>query len=648
MEKIKKMEQLISIIEEHNKNYYVYDNPTISDKEYDALYDELVDLENETKIVLPYSHTLRVGNNIIDDFKKFVHKSDLYSLAKCNTFDQLEKFFNDINLVSPTSEFSLEYKYDGLSVVCEYENGILVRAGSRGNGKIGEDITAQIKTIKNIPLRISYKGDLIVQGEVLMTKSAFKKYNLQNDEKLKNPRNAAAGSVRNLDPKVTASRNLSAYFYNILNPLEDVNTQNDINNFLISQNFETGNFFHIVKSFDEIKNHINEVDKYKSKLDILIDGMVLKLNNLSPRLDLGHTAKHPKWAIAYKFEAEEVTTKLLDIIWQVGRTGKITPIADLEPVELAGATISRATLNNLNDIYRKQIMMPCRVFLQRSNEVIPKVTTVAETYPYSEIVTPLKYCPSCNTELITIGANQFCTNKTDCKEQIIARLAHFASRDAMNIEDFSEKTINILYIEKNLRKWHHIYKLKLEDLINLPLFKDKKAQNTINSINNSKNIEFANFIYALGIPNIGKKSAMILSRKFNSFENLINAEIEDMSNIYDFGSIMAESVYLFFREKQVIDDINKLFDFGVKIIYNNNVAESKITGKKIVLTGTLENITRAELSKKLTDLGANVVSSVSKNTDFVIVGKDAGSKFDKAKLLNIDIIYENDLENLFK
>lgn len=647
MDKFERMKWLVQELNKHNKNYYVYDNPTISDAEYDALYYELVDLEKELGQILSNSPTKRVGDHVLEGFNKHKHEVPLYSLNKVRDYEDLNKWFNDMKKLANNQNlsFSIEYKYDGLKVVIEYENGKYKQATTRGNGTIGEDVTLQVKTIQSVPLTIPFKGKLLVAGECMMTNSSFKEYNKTAEIPLKNPRNGVAGAVRNLDPKETEKRKLDYFCYDIL-LIDGVTfkTQQEMNNFIKEQGFKTDNYFKIVTSSTDAQNEINKVDKIKDELDTMIDGMVIKVNDCQIRDDVGYTNKFPKWAMAWKFKAIELSTKLIDVVWQVGRTGKITPIAILEPIELSGATVSRATLNNTQDIERKQVSINSRIFVRRSNEVIPEVMGLAETSKNSIPIIAPNYCPSCNNELTRIGPNLFCTNHKGCFEQIVDRLTHFVSRDAFNIEGLSEKTIKILNEKFNVSYPYQLFEIKAEQLVGLEGFKDKKINNLIESIEKSKKIDWSNFIFSLCIMNIGKKSAFVLSKKFKDLEELKNADIETLTNIEDVGEIVASSIVEYFKDEDNINNIQKLFNLGVEINKDTTIIHNSVfTNKTVVLTGSLSNFTRPDLTKILLSMGANVTSSVSKKTDIVIVGTDAGSKLDKAKELNVCIIDENEL-----
>ncbi len=651
MNEQERMKQLIELINKYNYEYYVLAKPSVSDIEYDRLLDELFALEKSTGVVLDNSPTHKVGSEPISKFNKVTHTNRLYSLEKSQSVTEIEDWIARNNRLSHFNpEYTCEYKFDGLTIVVIYKEGKLVQALTRGNGIIGEDVTEQVKTIRTVPLTIPFNGYVEVHGEAIMLLSVLDKLNRELQVPLKNARNASAGAVRNLDPKVTASRRLDFMAYDI-NHIEGktFNTQIEVNTFLRDNGFKVADILSVVHNIQDMQNIINKINNSKNKLDFLIDGLVFKLNDINARDELGYTDRFPRWAIAYKFEAEEITTILEDVVWQVGRTGKVTPIALLEPVELAGATVSRATLNNYNDIIKKDISINSRIFVRRSNEVIPEVIGLAEKNEESKNIIPPTLCPSCNHELVEIGANLFCTNHTGCYEQIIERLTHFVSRDAMNIDGLSVQTLKQLHESKGLSEPYQLYEIVENDLVNLEGFKDKKINNLLNSIENSKSVEWSNFIFALGILNIGKKTAFVLSKKYTSLDKLIDAKLEDLIDIADIGEIVANSIVEYFKDKSNIDNINKLLELGVTINYPNIRVESNFfTGKKIVLTGALDNFSRGDLTKKLQDLGADVVSSVSKNTDLVIAGNDAGSKLAKAQSLNIDIINEEKLLELLE
>ena len=644
MDKMERMKFLIEEINKHNYNYYVLDNPTISDKEYDKLYYELVDLEKELGVVLPASPTQRVGGEILDKFQKHRHEVRLYSMNKVRDFDDLGKFMSDMAKYQKNPTFSLEYKFDGLTVVVEYDKGEFVRATTRGNGEIGEDVSLQVKTIKSVPLTIPFKNRLIVQGEGMMTQKAFKKYNKTALEPLKNPRNGVAGAIRNLDTKETAKRNLDWFCYSILlSENKNFSSQEEMHNFLIENGFLVGDYFKIISTLKEAEDEIERIDKIKDKLDVMIDGMVIKLNETKHREEIGYTNKFPKWAMAFKFEALETSTLLKDVIWQVGRTGKVSPTAILEPVELAGATIRRATLNNIEDIRKKNVYINSRVFIRRSNEVIPEVLGLAEKYENSIVIEEPKVCPCCHSPLVKKGPLLYCKNRDGCKEQIISRLTHFVEREAFNIEGLSEKTLWQCHQKLGVSEFSDLYKLKEEDLLKLDNFKDKKTKNIINSINNSKNVDFYRFIYALGISEVGIKTAKDLAKKFVNYENLKKATREELLEVEDIGEIIADNILEYFQDEENLKEIDRLFEAGVVINESNIVIGEKLKGLTFVLTGTLPNYTRPEMSELIEKNGGKVASSVSKNTSFVLAGEEAGSKLDKAKTLGVKIINENEM-----
>lgn len=643
-DKMSRMTELISLIKKYNYAYYTLDAPLISDKQYDDLYYELVALEKELGVTLDDSPTKQVGDVVLDKFVKVKHEKKLYSLNKANTKEELSSWYNDM-VKFGAKKFSVEYKYDGLRVVARYENGLLKNCATRGNGLVGEDITAQVKTIKNVPQIIPYQGKVTVMGEVLMRLSVLEEYNKKSDEPFKNARNAAAGALRNLDTSVTASRNLDAFMYDLLLRSEPIATQTEANNFLKDNGFDTFDFYNLVSSFDDIWSLIEKVDKIKSDLDILIDGMVIKVDDYQVREKVGYTEKFPKWAIAYKFEAVEMTSKVKDIVWQVGRTGKLTPVCEIEPIELAGATVSRATLNNYDDIIRKDVAIGSTVFVRRSNEVIPEILGVAEHFEGSVKIDKPTNCPCCGSELKYDDVNIYCTNYY-CKERTIARISHFVSKNAMNIENLSEKTIENMYDTLGLKSVDELYTLTSDDLSKLIAFKDKKTAKILEAIEKSKSVDLGNFIYALSINGVGQKTAKDIASTFGSLEAIMNANIESLIAIKDVGEIIAGNVIEFFKNEQNIALIQRLLDCGVSI--NSSVGltieGSIFDGKTVVLTGTLDNISRDEASEYLERLGAKVTSSVSKKTDFVLAGENAGSKLAKAENLGVKIIGLDDLK----
>ncbi|MBS4534715.1 NAD-dependent DNA ligase LigA [Clostridium sp. D2Q-14] len=663
MKDMERMKELVEIINELNYYYYTLDNPKVSDKEYDELYDELVRLEDKTGEVLFNSPTQRVGGEVLDKFQKHIHLSPLWSLDKSQSFGELrdwenrvKRMINDYNNSHegklPDPKYVMEYKFDGLTINLTYNNGKLIQGATRGNGVIGEAILPQIKTIKSIPLTIPYKGRMEIQGEGLMPISVLEEYNKTADEPLKNARNAAAGALRNLNPKVTAKRNLIGYFYN-LGYKEDLefHTHLEMLEFIKKNRLLVNDYIKIFDNVDDMIEEIERVDERRHILDVLTDGLVIKIDDMKTREVLGYTQKFPRWAIAYKFKAEEVTTELKDIKWNVGRTGKVTPSAILEPVDIGGVTVRRATLNNWDDIQRKNVALGCRVWIRRSNDVIPEIMGIVEDSceDREEIQRP-EECPACGTELIQDGVHMFCPNSMSCKPQLVSRIEHFASRDAMNIEGFSEKTAEQLFEELNLKELPEIYNLKYDDLIELDRFGEKKTKNLLNAIEDSKNCNLSQFIYALGIPNVGRKTASDLANNFKSTDKLKEAKHEELIAIPDIGDIVAEGIIEFFSDEEIIKKIDKLFELGVKPHHESeDIVENTIfTDKKVVITGSIEGFSRKEIKSIIEKMGGRITGSVSKNTDFVIVGEDPGSKYDKAGELGIEIIESDRFKDIIE
>ena len=641
MDKIERMKELTARLNKYAYQYYVLDEPTVSDKEYDELYNELLLLEKETGTTLPDSPTRKIGGDPIKEFKPHTHLKKLYSLDKCNSFEELREWDAKIKKLAPDVIYTLEYKLDGLTLSLTYENGYYKGAATRGNGETGEDVTAQVSTIKSIPLSVPYKGTFEAQGEGIMRLSALKKYNESAAEPLKNARNGVAGAIRNLDPKVTAARNLDIIFYNV-NYIEgkDIDSQRDSIAFLKENGFKTEMLF-VSGNMEEIIGRINSVDR--KALDFLIDGMVIKVDDMRLRERLGYTDKFPRWAMAYKFEAEETTTVLKDVVWNVGRTGKLTPLAVLEPVELCGATVSRATLNNYGDIVRKKVKKGSRVFVRRSNDVIPEILGVAEDNGGSEIVKP-EVCPACGTLLVESGALLYCPNENGCPPQITGRIEHFVSKDCMDIRGISEKSVAQLYEKLGVRSVTDLYYLKAEDVAGLEGYKDKKIENFISSVEKSKSVPLDRFINALGIENVGKKTARDLALRFKSISALMNADRETLLEIEDIGEIVADSIMSYFGKHGAL--IEKFREIGIDPKIERQDAAGVFSGKKFVLTGTLPSYTRAEATKLIESAGGEVMSSVSKETDFVLAGDNAGSKLEKARQKGIKIISEKEFISL--
>lgn len=636
------MRKLVDKLNEYAYKYYVLDEPVVADAEYDALYDKLVEMEKSSGTVLEDSPTRRVGGNPLSRFESVTHLGRLYSLDKCQTKQAMTAWLDKLSDTDEIPACSVEYKFDGLTINLTYREGKLVRAATRGNGITGEDVTAQVMTIKCVPLTIDYKGAIEVQGEGIMRLSALESYNANPDVvPLKNARNAAAGAIRNLDPKETAKRNLEVICYNV-NYVEGTRFSrgSEMIDFLKRNKFKTSSYYLLTKSKTEVLKALEDIAKQRDSLDFLIDGAVVKIDDAAIREELGYTEKFPRWAVAFKFEAQEATTVLKDVIWQVSRTGKLNPLAVLEPVDLAGVTVSRATLNNYNEIKRKGIKIGSRVFVRRSNDVIPEITGVAEdTKDSREIEAPV-VCPACGSPVEWSGAFVKCTNKDNCETALISRFAHFVGREAMDIEGLSEKTLELLYSEGKIKRYADLYTLCADDLVGIEGFKDKKIANIIGAIEKSKDTTLSRFLFAIGIPNIGKKAAGQLADKFGTLENVMNASKEQLLSIDDFGEIMANDVMNFWKKQSNADDVRDLLEKGVTL----RCEEKKtgvFSGKKVVLTGSLTAFPRSKAKQLIEERGGEVADSVSKNVNLVIAGAEAGSKLQKAQKLGIEIIDED-------
>ncbi|MBE5733066.1 MAG: NAD-dependent DNA ligase LigA [Clostridiales bacterium] len=640
---MERMRELVELLNKYAYQYYVLDEPTVSDVQYDALYNELLALEKESGTVLPDSPTKKIGGDPIKAFTPHTHINKLYSLDKCNSFDELRAWDTKLRQIRSDITYTVEYKLDGLTLCLTYKDGLLHCASTRGNGEVGEDVTAQVLTVKSIPSRIPYKKTVEVQGEGIMRLSAFNKYNETASEPLKNARNGVAGAIRNLDPKVTASRNLDVIFYNV-NYLEEgyIPSQEENIKFLKDNFFKTEKLF-VSSSMDEIIEYVSSINR--QSLDFLIDGMVIKVNSVPLREELGYTEKFPRWAMAYKFEAEETSTKLLDVEWNVGRTGKLTPLAILEPVELCGVTVKRATLNNYGDITRKKVKIGSNVFIRRSNDVIPEILGVAEDFEDSKQILPPTHCPSCGSELFKDGAHIFCPNEENCLPQIIGRLEHFCSKDCMDIRGISQSTITQLVNVFNIKESTDLYRLTKEQIATLEGFKDKKTENFIASVEKSKSVALPAFINALGIENVGKKVAKDLAERFKSIDALSKATKEELIAMDEVGEIMADGIIRYFANHTFLIDEFKAIGIN-PIMQEKTKSEGVFSSLKVVLTGTLSTFTRSQASKEIEARGGEVTSSVTKLTDLVIVGEDAGSKKAKAEKLGVKTISEQEFLKL--
>ncbi len=645
MDNFSRMKELVELLNKYASLYYEQDAPIVSDAEYDALYDELRHLEDSEGYSLKNSPTHRVGGAPQKKFEQTKHLLRLYSLDKCQSIEEFYEWCNRTEkVINPLPELTAEYKFDGLTLNLLYNDGKLVQATTRGDGTTGEIVTAQVRTISKLPKEIQYKGKIEIQGEGILRLSAFNKYNETAIEPLKNARNGVAGAIRNLNPAITAERNLSFFAYNIGYTEERFASQKDIRQFLIEQGFETEGDFAVVKSFEQIENYIKKAEEKREGLDYLIDGLVFKVNNLSYRDELGYTEKFPKWAIAYKFKADEMTTVLKDVVWQVSRSAKLNPLAILEPVDIGGVTVKKATLNNYGDILRKNVKIGDRVFIRRSNDVIPEIMGVAETFENSSVIEKPVVCPACGAPVKEVGAFLYCTGE-HCAPQVISALDHFASKDAMDIEGFSEKTAEQFYNEIGLRTVVNLMRLAPEDMYGLEGFGAKKISNLISSIDKSKNTTADRFLYALGAPGIGKKTAKDLIKKFRTFDALMNATEDELSLVDGVGDILAKNLFEFFDNADNRAMIANLFEAGV-ILEDNEEIQGVFTGLKFVLTGSLPTLKRGEATKLIEENGGEVASSVSKTVDIVLAGDDAGSKLEKAQKLGLKIIDEEEFRKM--
>ena len=633
--------ELTDLLNRYAHEYYVLDAPTVSDKEYDALYDELCAIEKASGVVFDDSPTRRVGGEPIKAFERHTHIERLYSLDKAVTEEGLSSFLEKANKAAGREvACAVEYKFDGLTVCLTYEGGKFVRATTRGNGIVGEDVTAQVLTIRSFPLVIPYMGTLEVRGEAIIRLSVLEEYNAAAEEPLKNARNAVAGAIRNLDPKVTERRRPEIYFYDVNyqsegKPLSQV----EAHAFLIEQGFKVFPYFRVCETAAETIAAVQEIERERKHLDVLMDGAVIKVNDASVREELGATDKFPRWALAYKFEAEEVTTILQDVVWQVGRTGKLTPLALLEPVELAGVTVSKATLNNYGDILRKDVKIGSRVLVRRSNEVIPEILGTTEHYPHSQAVEKPTYCPYCGSEAKENGAHLFCTNAS-CEPRVAAKLSHFAGKNAMDIEGFSESTALQLIREKGVQNFSDLYRLTKEDLADLEGFKDKKIGNLLSAIDKSKQVKLDAFIFAIGVDGIGRVAAKDLAKRFASLEALQKATVEELVALENIGEITAQNIVAYFADESNLTELENLLALGVAPSWQEEEKEGVFLGQNVVLTGTLERFKRSEAQKIIEAQGGVCQSSVTQKTTLVIAGAEAGSKLEKARKLGIQVIDE--------
>lgn len=647
-----RIRELVDKLNEYSKAYYVLDAPKISDKEYDELYDELLRLEEQSGIILPDSPTQRVGGDPLPCFEPHTHIHRLWSLDKVRTREDLIDWGRRVERIAesqqlPRVKYALEYKFDGLTINLTYEGGRLITGATRGNGIVGEDITPQIKTIRTVPLTIPFKGKMEVQGECYMKLSVLDEINKTTDEKLKNARNAAAGALRNLDPRITAKRRLDCYCYNVgYIEGKKLETQDEMLGFLRENGFTVSDYLVFCDDIETVCNEIDKAEESRPHLDFLIDGMVVKVRDFATREALGATEKFPRWAMAFKFAAEETTTTVRDITWEVGRTGKLTPRASFDPVELAGATIRHATLNNFDDIQRKRVGIGSRVFIRRSNDVIPEILSAVEgDVPERQVEKPT-VCPACGAHVEHRGVHLYCTNSLSCAPQIAGRLAHYASRDAMDIDTFSEKTAALFVEELKLKSIPDLYDLGPQDYMGLQGFGERRINNLMAAIERSKDCTLGAFIFAIGIPNVGAKTAKDLARRFGTIEALRSATVEQLTEVPDVGEIVARSIVEFFADPSIATQVDRLLAHGVKPRPEEVQQDSPISGKTIVVTGTLEKLDRRQAEALIESLGGKTAGSVSKKTDYVLAGESAGSKLTKARELGVRVLNEQEFFEL--
>ena len=648
------MSELVSLLNRYAHEYYTKDAPSVSDSEYDQLYRELVSLEEQyPNEILPESPTHRVGGKVLDGFEKYQHQYPLYSLQDAFSRAELVAFDERVRKEFPDASYLCELKIDGLSISLAYENGILVAGATRGDGSIGENITENLKRVKDIPLTLPEPLTITVRGECYMPKASFDAVNQLRQEngeaEFANPRNAAAGTLRQLDTAVVAKRNLATFLYQEANPTTEA-TQEDVLEKLSQLGFSVNEKRVLASTIDQVWDFIEKVGQERDKLPYEIDGIVIKVNLLAAQEELGFTVKAPKWAIAYKFPAEEKEAQLLSVDWTVGRTGVVTPTANLTPVQLAGTTVSRATLHNVDYIREKDIRKDDTVIVYKAGDIIPAVLRVVESKRVSdEHLDVPSQCPSCQSDLLHFEDEVAlrCINPL-CPAQIMEGLAHFASRDAMNISGLGPAVVEKLFAKDLVRDVAGIYRLSIEDLLQLENFKEKSANKLYNAIQASKSNSAEKLLFGLGIRHVGSKASRILLEKFHDIPSLAQAEQEEIASIDSLGMVIAKSLHSYFAQEGTQILLKELEEAGVNLAYLGEkvAADAVLSGKTVVLTGKLETLTRTQAKEKLLRLGANVAGSVSKKTDLVIAGVDAGSKLAKAQELGIEIQDEAWLEQL--
>ena len=649
-----RMKELVELLNRYATEYYTSDNPSVSDSEYDRLYRELVELEKaHPEQVLPDSPTHRVGGKILDGFEKYNHQYPLYSLQDAFSREELDAFDARVRKELDDVTYICELKIDGLSISLTYEQGIFVAGATRGDGSIGENITENRKRVKDIPLSLPEKLDITVRGECYMPRASFDQVNQTRQEngepEFANPRNAAAGTLRQLDTGVVAKRNLATFLYQEASP-STRDSQEKVLNHLEQLGFVVNPRRLLAHSMDEVWEFIQEVGQERDQLPYDIDGVVIKVNDLAGQEQLGFTVKAPKWAVAYKFPAEEKEAKLLSVDWTVGRTGVVTPTANLTSVQLAGTTVSRATLHNVDYIAEKDIRKDDTVIVYKAGDIIPAVLRVVESKRVSEEKLDIPTnCPSCESKLLHFEDEVAlrCINPR-CPAQIKEGLIHFASRDAMNISGLGPSIVEKLFVANSVKDVADIYRLTVEDFLLLDGIKEKSAQKLYQAIQASKENSAEKLLFGLGIRHVGSKASQLLLQHFHSIESLAQANSEEVASIESLGSVISQSLQSYFETEGAKILLRELKELGVNLDYKGQVvaADAALSGLTVVLTGKLERLTRSEAKSKLENLGAKVTGSVSKNTDLVVAGADAGSKLQKAQELGIEIRDEAWLESL--
>ncbi|HEN2922737.1 TPA: NAD-dependent DNA ligase LigA [Streptococcus agalactiae] len=649
-----RMNELVSLLNQYAKEYYTQDNPTVSDSQYDQLYRELVELEKQhPENILPNSPTHRVGGLVLEGFEKYQHEYPLYSLQDAFSKEELIAFDKRVKAEFPTAAYMAELKIDGLSVSLTYVNGVLQVGATRGDGNIGENITENLKRVHDIPLHLDQSLDITVRGECYLPKESFEAINIEKrangEQEFANPRNAAAGTLRQLNTGIVAKRKLATFLYQEASPTQK-ETQDDVLKELESYGFSVNHHRLISSSMEKIWDFIQTIEKDRVSLPYDIDGIVIKVNSLAMQEELGFTVKAPRWAIAYKFPAEEKEAEILSVDWTVGRTGVVTPTANLTPVQLAGTTVSRATLHNVDYIAEKDIRIGDTVVVYKAGDIIPAVLNVVMSKRnQQEVMLIPKLCPSCGSELVHFEGEVAlrCINPL-CPNQIKERLAHFASRDAMNITGFGPSLVEKLFDAHLIADVADIYRLSIENLLTLDGIKEKSATKIYHAIQSSKENSAEKLLFGLGIRHVGSKASRLLLEEFGNLRQLSQASQESIASIDGLGGVVAKSLHTFFEKEEVDKLLEELTSYNVNFNYLGKrvSTDAQLSGLTVVLTGKLEKMTRNEAKEKLQNLGAKVTGSVSKKTDLIVAGSDAGSKLTKAQDLGITIQDEDWLLNL--